>query len=261
MPHPTRGCPRCSKPYSSSQSACADCLNAAKRAKRASAIAAQPDVPCITCGTPFRPSSSRNKSCSAGCQKLNARRLRGIPDLTEIKCAYCGSAFMPARADATHCSVRCKDRYRHSLRWQSPDYRAQRARYWLGYQALSRDALIEASRVWRESNRDHHREISRAWSRGNPARNALAKHRRRARKNGTQVCAISTASVAEKIKYWGGKCWMCLAAADTLDHVKPLAAGGYHMLANLRPACRSCNSSKGAKWYGPENLSMFIRLK
>lgn len=260
MPHPTRTCPRCRKPYSSSQSACADCLNAAKRAKRATRRAARPDVPCVVCGGIFKPSSTRNVTCSGACQLMNARRLRGTPELAEIACAHCGSAFMPGRADVTHCSVRCKERHRHSVRWQSPEYRAFRARYFLGYRALNRDALVQASREWRESNREHHREISRAWSRGNPARNALTKHRRRARKKGAQVVAVSTVSVAEKIRYWGGKCWMCLAPADTLDHVKPLAAGGYHMLANLRPACRSCNSSKGAKWYGPKNLSMFIRL-
>lgn len=260
MPHLTRSCPRCSEPYSGSQSACAGCLNAAKRAKRAASIAARPVFPCVTCGESFRPSSTRNKTCSAACQQLHARRIRGIPDLVETACAHCSSVFMPTRSDATYCSVRCKDRYRHSVRWQSPGYRALKGRYIIAYHDRNKTVRNEAARQWRAANREHHREISRAWSRANPARNALATQRRRARKKGTQVCVITAASVAEKIKYWGGKCWMCLAAADTLDHVKPLAAGGYHMLANLRPACRSCNSSKGAKWYGPEKLSMFIRL-
>ncbi|UXA19558.1 HNH endonuclease [Mycobacterium sp. SMC-4] len=41
---------------------------------------------------------------------------------------------------------------------------------------------------------------------------------------------------------------MCGAAWSTIDHVKPIAAGGAHMLCNLRPMCGSCNPSKGAKW-------------
>lgn len=32
------------------------------------------------------------------------------------------------------------------------------------------------------------------------------------------------------------------------DHIKPKHAGGYHMLGNLRPTHRSCNSSKSAAW-------------
>ena len=35
--------------------------------------------------------------------------------------------------------------------------------------------------------------------------------------------------------------------ADTLDHVTPLSKGGAHVIENLVPACRPCNSSKGDK--------------
>ena len=47
-----------------------------------------------------------------------------------------------------------------------------------------------------------------------------------------------------RINYYGGRCWMCGAVADTIDHVIPLARGGSNHPANLRPACRSCNSVK-----------------
>ena len=33
----------------------------------------------------------------------------------------------------------------------------------------------------------------------------------------------------------------------SIDHVVPLSRGGKHEIENLLPACRSCNSSKGAK--------------
>jgi 5-methylcytosine-specific restriction endonuclease McrA len=55
--------------------------------------------------------------------------------------------------------------------------------------------------------------------------------------------------IADRVAFYGGLCWICRAApADTIDHVKPLAAGGSPWPANLRPACRPCNSSKGARW-------------
>lgn len=55
-----------------------------------------------------------------------------------------------------------------------------------------------------------------------------------------------------KLELWGCRCWMCGVeleiATVTWDHVKPLSKGGVDILANIRPACRSCNSRKGAKW-------------
>lgn len=41
------------------------------------------------------------------------------------------------------------------------------------------------------------------------------------------------------------------ATADTVDHILPVASGGTHELSNLRPACRSCNSSRGARLATP----------
>ncbi|MBT2266408.1 HNH endonuclease [Rhodococcus erythropolis] len=45
---------------------------------------------------------------------------------------------------------------------------------------------------------------------------------------------------------------MCGGPYQHLDHVKPLSAGGPHMLSNLRPSCADCNLSKGAKWPLPQ---------
>ena len=48
--------------------------------------------------------------------------------------------------------------------------------------------------------------------------------------------------------YYGGRCYICGAPAEAMDHVIPLARGGSNWPANLRPICGSCNSMKGAKW-------------
>lgn len=48
---------------------------------------------------------------------------------------------------------------------------------------------------------------------------------------------------------WGGQCWICsVADATEEDHGKSLSAGGWHCLANLRPACKPCNASKQDDW-------------
>jgi 5-methylcytosine-specific restriction endonuclease McrA len=44
----------------------------------------------------------------------------------------------------------------------------------------------------------------------------------------------------------GKVCKYCGAKKDlTLDHIKPVAAGGENVLSNLQVLCRSCNSRKG----------------
>ncbi len=41
---------------------------------------------------------------------------------------------------------------------------------------------------------------------------------------------------------------MCGGPFEEVDHVKPIAKGGWHALANLRPACFRCNNQKSDKW-------------
>lgn len=58
----------------------------------------------------------------------------------------------------------------------------------------------------------------------------------------------SAAALAARWAMWGGKCWMCGTFATATDHVKPLCKGGSNWPANLRPACKPCNSRKGRRW-------------
>jgi 5-methylcytosine-specific restriction endonuclease McrA len=44
-----------------------------------------------------------------------------------------------------------------------------------------------------------------------------------------------------------GPCVFCGALADTVEHITPLARGGWEHPDNLVPACGSCNFSKGPK--------------
>ena len=53
----------------------------------------------------------------------------------------------------------------------------------------------------------------------------------------------------EKIAFYGGKCWICRnREMFTFDHVIPDSYKAIELIANLRPVCASCNSSKGMKF-------------
>jgi 5-methylcytosine-specific restriction endonuclease McrA len=116
---------------------------------------------------------------------------------------------------------------------------------------------------WVVNNKEKMRAMRKAWKLANPeavraSRRAVKKRypeanrsyvqARNARKRNLTVFPISAEKLRQRIAYFGGRCWMCGAEADSLDHVKPLSKGGPHVLSNLRPACRLCNSRKHARW-------------
>lgn len=67
-------------------------------------------------------------------------------------------------------------------------------------------------------------------------------------KRGCAVYPFTTEQLAAKVAYWGHRCWICRGPFEAIDHVKPLAKLGPHMLANLRPICTACNTRKRDRW-------------
>jgi 5-methylcytosine-specific restriction endonuclease McrA len=76
--------------------------------------------------------------------------------------------------------------------------------------------------------------------------------KRRARVRNATVAAFTADQLAERLSYYGNRCYLrldgCTGIGDQVEHVKPISKGGAHMLANLRPACKPCNSRKGTQW-------------
>lgn len=112
----------------------------------------------------------------------------------------------------------------------------------------NRDDLLAKQRARRVANPAQHRAWVAAWQAKNQPAVREWKRRYRIRKKAAPEVPFTTQQLAEKVAYWGGKCWMCGAAYDAIDHVKPLAKGGWHCLSNLRPACSACNGGKRDKW-------------
>jgi 5-methylcytosine-specific restriction endonuclease McrA len=138
-----------------------------------------------------------------------------------------------------------------------------KAKAWKGG---NRERAAESSRRWYEENKDQAHAASRRWVAENPERRReianASKRRERAehpervlmrrrlemRARRTTGEAVDWAMIlsADPCSYCGG-------AAETLDHIQPVAAAGDNAWPNLTGACRSCNSSKGA-----DSMLMFL---
>lgn len=115
------------------------------------------------------------------------------------------------------------------------------------HREATKEHRAEYDRRWAAANREKSVAKTMRWRAKNPAYHVEAVRRYNLRKRGASVVPFTLEQLAQRLSMFTG-CWMCGGPADTIDHVKPLNKGGAHMLANLRPACRSCNSSKSDRW-------------
>jgi len=124
--------------------------------------------------------------------------------------------------------------------------------------AANKEQVIERASRWVKSNKERRREISRGWKQRNPEAGRTYAKKRYAQQKSATVMEFNAEQLKLRMQFHGNRCWIrmpgCSGKFDDVDHVKPLAAGGLHALANLRPACRSCNSRKNDKWpFNPED--------
>jgi 5-methylcytosine-specific restriction endonuclease McrA len=104
----------------------------------------------------------------------------------------------------------------------------------------------EAARRQRRANPNAKRAAEKKWRQANPHKLAAKFARRRAVARGANG-RCTAEQIAERAKVYGEVCAYCGGKYETIDHVIPLARGGSNWPANLRPACKRCNSSKGDK--------------
>ncbi len=108
------------------------------------------------------------------------------------------------------------------------------------------DGCRERTRRWRLKNTDAERRRFREWQKANPETVCAHAQKRRALKKGARGSATPAQWIA-RLDYYGRRCAYCGGAAEVIDHVIPLSRNGTGFASNLRPACKKCNSSKGAK--------------
>lgn len=90
---------------------------------------------------------------------------------------------------------------------------------------------------------------SREYRRNNPDRRRAQEDARADRMRSNHGYAPFGAPEWEAMKRrHGSRCAYCGARSDSLemDHVIPISRGGRHAIANILPACASCNRRKSA---------------
>lgn len=137
-----------------------------------------------------------------------------------------------SRVNRQRVRSRAADRYAAT----SEHRKARAAQYRADHPDQARSAIATA----RAKRPEHYQALS--------ARRAA---RRRARLAGAPAVPYTPQQLVQRWRYFGGRCWMCDQPATALDHVKPLVAGGWDVLSNLRPACAPCNGRKSGRWPYP----------
>lgn len=87
------------------------------------------------------------------------------------------------------------------------------------------------------------------WRKTHPDYAKVKDGRRQARKRGAPISDFTVAQWKAMQEAYAHRCVYCRKRCKgklTQDHLTPFARGGSHTATNIVPACRSCNSRKGA---------------
>lgn len=191
------------------------------------------------------------KAANAASMSRNAART-DVEIPAEKRCARCGqtkpaAAFYADRRRRDGLYANCRDCHRIVTD---------------GWKAAHADEVLATRRASYQRNAEVRRAESRAYARAHAeattAKNAAWKAENRARATAHEAVRrariagaaghATAEQIAARVAYYGGRCWMCRAPWEHIDHVKPVARGGSNWPANLRPACASCNSAKRDRW-------------
>lgn len=147
----------------------------------------------------------------------------------------------------------CKECWKRIRRARPTLRTAARRAYERVWYARHREKVIAKVRRWQvahpptDASRRQHNTVHGRWQKRNLDAHALNQQRRRARIAGVggNVTRAEWLAILER---HGHRCAYCRSPNDiTMDHVIPISRGGRHTADNVVPACRPCNSRKGAR--------------
>jgi 5-methylcytosine-specific restriction endonuclease McrA len=192
-------------------------------------------INCKRCGKEIwvKPSQLGKKSyCSRECMTEAYTKLRA-----KRTCKMCGKEFefpdRPSRQNAMFCNRECMDKY----------YVGERHRMY------SEDS-------W-DNNIDKRREYNRKYQEENKEKILHNAYKGKLKRRKQIEPDHTFQEWIDLLKKHDNKCYYCGARMTkkpglkqrTRDHIIPVTKGGKDEISNIVPACRSCNSQKGARTY------------
>lgn len=124
--------------------------------------------------------------------------------------------------------------------------------------SANKEHVIARNAKYVSENPDKARAWGRNWARKNQPRcadqmrdwrnNNRERAREHVRSRRRKAQPLDPALILGRYEVFGNRCAYCGSASKLeADHVIPMAKGGKHIAANIRPACRRCNASKAAR--------------
>jgi 5-methylcytosine-specific restriction endonuclease McrA len=112
--------------------------------------------------------------------------------------------------------------------------------------------LSEYLKQWHISNP----AASRVWNQSQPASQTTRRQAHRSALSNAPINDLGSDEWEWLVDIYEHRCAYCGRVDDHLtpDHILPLAMGGSNTLSNIAPACRACNTKKGART--PEQSQM-----
>lgn len=192
---------------------------------------------CVICSKSFVCRNARALYCSSQCY-WQAHRHKFVRKFGEKTCAHCPKVFKPISPNQLYCSHKCK-------------YTVQNSR-------IPRHVQSARANASRQKRREHYNAKAYEW-RANNAEAYLIGVRARRLKNPLRYKLLDAAPYSEealfrqKCEYYGWCCLYCRKPLDeatiTIEHKIPRSRGGSNRIANLGPACSTCNYRKQNKSY------------
>lgn len=172
--------------------------------------------------------------------------------ISEARKAYLREWRAKNRAKLKDQALACYYR-NHEARKAKGRARAEIARRKHGGLSLAEWYAISGRGLTDEQRRQKRSESTYRWRKAHPEKAKALDLTKSIRRRGFNARHLSEAALT-KLTYYGNRCIYCGSTSDlSVDHKKPLSKNGSHLVCNLAPACRRCNSKKSNKWFGPQD--------
>lgn len=138
-------------------------------------------------------------------------------------------------------------RKRANSKWQANN-RAKRNAHQKAYRERHPEIGKTRSAEWRKKNPEKVITGQRSYRQRNPDKVNAKNQSQRARRIAAPVNDFTAQQWVAMKEAYQHRCAYCGKKQQRLtqDHIQPLSKGGSHTYSNIVPACRICNSKKGA---------------